>query len=79
MNKTRVTFESATDRVCSPRVGTLTIHESQVIATPHYLAIASRGVIPHLSQDVLAKHTDVKGVYMALEDCEQAYQLVLLL
>jgi queuine tRNA-ribosyltransferase len=38
--------------------------------TPNYFPNTSRGIIPHISQDVQAKHMNVAGVYMALEDCE---------
>ena len=38
--------------------------------TPHYIGITSRGVVPHLSQDTMQKHTKLKGIYVALEDRE---------
>ena len=40
------------------------------IQTPHYVAVTSRGVIPHLSPDVLQKHTRISLMYYGLEDCK---------
>lgn len=51
------------------RTGLLNLPNRQPIKTPHYLALASRGAIPHLTQDNVAKHTDIRGAYMAVEDC----------
>lgn len=51
------------------RLGMLKIVERKTIETPHYIGITSRGVVAHLSQDNFAKLTDIRGVYMALEDC----------
>ncbi|THW69861.1 tRNA-guanine transglycosylase [Aureobasidium pullulans] len=50
------------------RTGLLNLPNRQPIKTPHYLALASRGAIPHLTQDNVAKHTDIRGAYMAVED-----------
>lgn len=52
------------------RTGSLNLPNRQPIKTPHYLALASRGAIPHLTQDNVAKHTDIRGAYMAVEDCK---------
>lgn len=52
------------------RLGQLSRKNRGVIDTPHYIPVTSRGVVPHLSQDMLRKHTDVKGAYVALEDCK---------
>lgn len=56
----------------SARLGLLSLPNRKTMETPHYLGIGSRGVVPHLSQDNFAKHTDIRGVHMALEDCESA-------
>lgn len=42
----------------------------KTIETPHYVAVTSRGVVPHLSPDVLSKHTSISAAYFGLEDCE---------
>lgn len=52
------------------RLGRLSIAGRNAIETPHYLGITSRGVVPHLSQDIFARDTGVSGVYVPLEDCE---------
>ena len=54
----------------SPRLGRLSLPGRDVIETPHYLGLTSRGVIPHLSQDNFAQKTSINGVYAALEDCK---------
>ncbi|CAD0100128.1 unnamed protein product [Aureobasidium mustum] len=52
------------------RTGLLSLPNRQAIKTPHYLALASRGAIPHLTQDNVTKHTHICGAYMAAEDCK---------
>ena len=54
----------------SARLGLLKLPNRKQIQTPHYFALGSRGTVPHLTQDNVIKHTDIRGVYMALEDCE---------
>ena len=51
------------------RLGTLRFNHRTPIETPHYIAITSRGAVPHLSQDTMRESTAIKGVYVALEDC----------
>jgi hypothetical protein len=53
-----------------PRLGQLVLPSRPALQTPHYLAITSRGPIPHISQDNEIRHTDVKGIYVAYEDCQ---------
>ena len=62
------TLETALQR-SGPRVGRLVQKNRAAIATPNYVAITSRGVVPHLSQDNIARHTKVKSLYLGLEDC----------
>ena len=38
--------------------------------TPHYLALTTRGTVPHVSQDMMKVNTNIGSVYAALEDCE---------
>ena len=52
------------------RLGTLSCHGRITINTPHYVALTSRGAVPHLTQDMLRDNTAIKGMYAALEDCE---------
>ncbi|TQS39279.1 hypothetical protein Golomagni_00197 [Golovinomyces magnicellulatus] len=58
-----------------PRVGQL-ISQGKLIPTPNILHLTSRGVIPHITPDVLLKsNMEVEGVHMAMEDSviERAY------
>ena len=56
-----------------PRLGRLIVGKGHVLETPAFIAPSSRGVVPHLSHDTLKNHTQIKGVYTALEDCEFAF------
>lgn len=61
----RVLHETA---VLGARRGTLSL-AGRSISTPHYLALTSRGAVPHISHDNLREHCAVRGVYLGLEDC----------
>jgi queuine tRNA-ribosyltransferase subunit QTRTD1 len=52
-----------------PRLGRLSIPGRRNLETPNFFAVTSRGVIPHLTPDVIAEHTRIGGVHFALEDC----------
>jgi len=52
------------------RLGHLRFRNRTPIDTPHYVAVSSRGAVPHLSQDTMRNSTSIKGMYAALEDCE---------
>lgn len=60
----------------SARLGVLRLPNRKPIQTPHYIALGSRGAIPHLTQDNVVKHTDIRGVYMAVEDCKSSRSLL---
>jgi queuine tRNA-ribosyltransferase accessory subunit len=67
------TLKQAASNRLGPRVGQLlrSRHARGVaIDTPHYVATTSRGVVPHVSHDVLQKSTAVNAVYIPLEDCK---------
>lgn len=51
------------------RVGKLELPGRQPIQTPNFLANTSRGVIPHISPDVIDPQAPVAGVFTAIEDC----------
>jgi queuine tRNA-ribosyltransferase accessory subunit len=53
-----------------PRLGRLVIKGRQDLETPNFFAVSSRGVVPHLTPDVISVHTSIGGVHMALEDCK---------
>lgn len=52
------------------RLGRLALPRRHAVDTPNFFAIASRGVVPHLTPDNVARYGDLPGVYMAMEDCE---------
>ncbi len=56
--------------VSEPRLGTLSLRGRKTIDTPHYVALSSRGAVPHLTQDMMRDNTAISGIYAALEDCE---------
>lgn len=55
-----------------PRLGRLALNKV-TIDTPSFIAPASRGAVPHLSHDNLRDHTNIKGIYVALEDFVEKY------
>ena len=57
--------------VVKPRIGRLRIHGRKDLETPGFMAVGSRGVVPHVAPDLLA-NTQIGGVHMALEDCESS-------
>ena len=64
------TLKQAVSRTLGARVGQLLRNGRTAIETPHYVVTTSRGVVPHVSPDVLAKSTAVSAIYIPLEDCE---------
>ncbi len=69
----RVLFEILSDvdpDVAGPRLGRLSVKGRKDLATPNFLAVSSRGVVPHITPDIISASTQVGGVLMALEDCE---------
>ena len=63
-------LSSAHNSKNGPRLGRLRVPGRKTIETPHYLALTSRGAVPHLSQDMMRDNTNIGNVYAALEDCE---------
>lgn len=64
----RVLASAATER-CAARLGRLSLPGRKVIDTPNYTAVGSRGVIPHLTPELVSRDTSFGAAYMALEDC----------
>ncbi|KAK3359829.1 tRNA-guanine(15) transglycosylase-like protein [Lasiosphaeria hispida] len=50
------------------RLGRMALAGRRSVDTPNYLAVTSRGVVPHMTPDNVGKHLHSAGVYMALED-----------
>ncbi|PSR85816.1 tRNA-guanine(15) transglycosylase-like protein [Coniella lustricola] len=56
------------------RLGRLTLPTRPVLQTPNFLAITSRGVVPHLTPDTITRHGSFSGAYMAMEDLVEKSQ-----
>lgn len=52
------------------RLGRISVKGRRTLDTPNFLALTSRGVVPHISPDVVGEQTEFAGVYTAIEDCE---------
>ncbi|PBP20140.1 tRNA-guanine transglycosylase family protein [Diplocarpon rosae] len=68
---TSLTFEimsHSDSSLLAPRLGRLSLPGRRDLLTPDYLAVSSRGVVAHLTPDVIISHTHFTGVHMALED-----------
>lgn len=50
------------------RLGRLALPKRPVLETPNFFAITSRGVVPHLTPDNIARYGSFPGTYMAMED-----------
>ncbi|KFH41287.1 Queuine tRNA-ribosyltransferase-like protein [Hapsidospora chrysogenum ATCC 11550] len=59
---------SAVGDGCAARLGKLALPGRRAIDTPNFTAVTSRGVIPHLTPDIVSKYTFLTSAYMALED-----------
>lgn len=60
--------------VFGARLGRLTFPGRKALETPNFIAVSSRGVVPHLSPDVILAHAEFGGVHLALEDCKLVLQ-----
>ncbi|EPE09410.1 trna-guanine transglycosylase family protein [Ophiostoma piceae UAMH 11346] len=56
------------ERQVVPRLGILTIPARTPIATPAFIAVTSRGVVPHVTPDNAVRTNLINGAYCALED-----------
>ncbi|ROT39270.1 tRNA-guanine transglycosylase [Sodiomyces alkalinus F11] len=63
----RVLKDALTDGLAA-RLGRLSLPRRRPIETPNFIAVASRGVVPHLTPDNITRHTSFGGAHMALED-----------
>lgn len=73
MASSKLTFEilSRVDpTVIGPRLGRLLVKDRKDLATPNFLAVSSRGVVPHLTPDVILDSSEIGAVHLALEDCK---------
>lgn len=65
-------FAVAPNHFDKARLGKLSCSGKKEIQTPNYIALSARGAVPHLSQDTVQNHTAIRGIHMALEDCESS-------
>ncbi|KAG9245443.1 putative Queuine tRNA-ribosyltransferase-like protein [Calycina marina] len=54
--------------VTSARLGRLSIAGRKDVDTPNFFAVSSRGVIPHMTPDVVASNFNGAGIHIAIED-----------
>ncbi|KAK4203273.1 putative queuine tRNA-ribosyltransferase [Triangularia verruculosa] len=50
------------------RIGRLAFPGRRPIDTPNFIAVTSRGTLPHVTPDNISKHLQVSGAYFSLED-----------
>jgi queuine tRNA-ribosyltransferase accessory subunit len=65
----RFVLNTGTHNLSGPRVGQLVVRGRAPVSTPHFVVPTSRGVIPHVSPDILEKRTAISAIYLGLEDC----------
>ncbi|KAL3478411.1 tRNA-guanine transglycosylase family protein [Aspergillus californicus] len=70
------TILTSTSPVLAPRLGRLSIAGRKSLSTPHYIPLTSRGMVPHLSHDVMSDSTSIGSLYMGLEDFIEKQQTV---
>lgn len=75
MAAARTLFTSTAVEGAAARLGRLALPGRAAFDTPNYTSVASRGAVPHLTPDNMAKHVSPGPVYMALEDCESCFRL----
>ncbi|KAK8100064.1 tRNA-guanine transglycosylase [Apiospora kogelbergensis] len=61
-------IQPALEHGLAARVGRLVTANRTPLDTPTFVGVTSRGAVPHLTPDVISKHTDIRATYMALED-----------
>ncbi|RAL09147.1 tRNA-ribosyltransferase family protein [Aspergillus homomorphus CBS 101889] len=59
---------TSTASILTPRLGRLAVAGRKPISTPHYIPLTSRGVVPHITQDVMRDQTAIGSVFVGLED-----------
>ncbi|CAK7198284.1 hypothetical protein SEUCBS139899_000944 [Sporothrix eucalyptigena] len=63
-----VVVEEGLGRLAAPRLGSLALPGRTPVATPAFFAVTSRGAVPHVTPDNIARTDIVNGAYFALED-----------
>ncbi|XWW96714.1 hypothetical protein V2A60_004693 [Cordyceps javanica] len=68
MAAARTIFTSTAVEGTAARLGRLALPGRAAFETPNYTSVASRGAVPHLTPDNMARYVSPGSVYMALED-----------
>lgn len=68
------TLKAAGGEGLAARLGRLVLPQRQAVDTPSFFAVASRGVVPHLTPDTIARHGGFSGAYMAMEDSKSIFK-----
>lgn len=63
-------LRSAVGGGAATRLGRLAFPQRPSIETPNFFAVTSRGTVPHITPDNVAKYGQYGGAYMAFEDCK---------
>ncbi|KAI5924128.1 tRNA-guanine transglycosylase family protein [Camillea tinctor] len=67
----RIIFRTVNDFIANDgavRLGRLSLPNRNPVDTPNYFGLTSRGAVPHMTPDNISKHTEIGGVYIAIED-----------
>lgn len=56
--------------VIGPRLARVLMDGRKDLHTPNFIAVTSRGVVPHMTPDVILANSEIGAVHMALEDCK---------
>jgi len=66
-------LQPALKHAAAPRLGSLAAPGRALISTPNFIALTSRGTVPHITPDNVRKHLQTTGAYVALEDCTSCF------
>ncbi|PYH42714.1 tRNA-ribosyltransferase family protein [Aspergillus saccharolyticus JOP 1030-1] len=59
---------TSTASILTPRLGRLVVAGRKPISTPHYIPLTSRGVVPHVTHDLMRDQTAIGSLFVGLED-----------
>ena len=63
-------LKSAAGDKITARLGRLAIPGRNVVQTPGFLGVATRGAVPHFTPDNVSRFKPFEGIFMGLEDCK---------
>ncbi|RAK80381.1 tRNA-ribosyltransferase family protein [Aspergillus fijiensis CBS 313.89] len=59
---------TTTASILTPRLGRLAVAGRKPISTPHYIPLTSRGIVPHITHDIMRDQTAIGSLFIGLED-----------